>query len=148
MRNTAQIDQVSAYVASHTAPGDPIFVVPWAAGFYFLADRPNPSRFEVLLYGDPDVYPCLISTLDERQPSLVVYGYGWDVDGRRFSEYAQPIDQYIRTHYAVAERFDEYEIWRRHESAKPVFKDNPNACRRRTLDRREWQRLRRQLWGR
>ena len=117
MRSAAEIDQVSRYLQAHTRPEDPIFVVPWAAGFYFLADRPNPTRFDVLLYGDPDVYPCLISTLDERKPAYVVYGYAWDVDGKRFSEYAQPIDDYIRTRYQIAERFDEYEIWRRLDNA-------------------------------
>lgn len=146
LRNAAQIDQVTAYLTSHTAPGDPIFVVPWAAGFYFLADRPNPTRFDVLLYGDPDVYPCLIATLDERQPRFVVYGYGWDVDGKRFSEYAQPIDQYIRTSYEVAARFDEYEIWRRLATAEPVFRDTAGACRRLTFDARELRRLLRQLF--
>jgi Dolichyl-phosphate-mannose-protein mannosyltransferase len=145
MRNAAEIDQVSRYLQAHTRPEDPIFVVPWAAGFYFLADRPNPTRFDVLLYADPDVYPCLINTLDERKPAYVVYGYAWDVDGRRFSEYAQPIDDYIRTHYQVAERFDEYEIWRRSETAEPVFNDSPGACRRRVPDSREFRRLWRQL---
>jgi hypothetical protein len=146
MRNAAQIDRVTAYLQAHTSPGDPIFVVPWAAGFYFLADRPNPTRFDVLLYGDPDVYPCLINTLDERQPAYIVYGYAWDVDGRRFSEYAQPIDEYIRTRYQVAERVDEYEIWRRLETAEPVYREGAGACRRRTLDSREFRRMWRQIF--
>jgi hypothetical protein len=137
---------VSSYLEAHTAPGEPIFVVPWAAGFYFLADRPNPTRFDVLLYGDPDEYPCLITTLDQRRPALIVYGYAWDVDGKRFSEYAKPLDDYIRTRYQVAERFDEYEIWRRLEIAEPVFRNTAGACRRRTFDARELRRLLRGLF--
>lgn len=148
MRTAAEIDQVTAYLTAHTRPGDPIFVVPWAAGFYFLADRPNPTRFDVLLYSDPDVYPCLMARLDESRPAYVVYGYAWDVDGKRFSEYAQPVDDYIRTRYAIAERFDEYEIWRRLENAEPVFQENAGACRRRVLDGREYRRLMRQMLGR
>ena len=148
VRNAAQIDRVTTYITTHTSPGDPIFVVPWAAGFYFLTDRPNPTRFDVLLYGDPDVYPCLIATLDARRPKYVIYGYGWDVDGRRFSEYAQPIDRYVRTQYQIAERFDEYEIWQRVENTPPVYRDTTAvACKRRMFDAKEFGRLVRQLFG-
>ena len=147
IRNAAQIDQVTAYLRNHTSPNDPIFVVPWAAGFYFLADRPNPTRFDVLLYGDPDEYPCLIATLDDRKPAFIVYGYGWDVDGKRFSEYAQPVDSYIRTRYQLAERFDEFELWRRLEAAQPAYDVQDGACRRRVLDGREFRRMWRQLTG-
>ncbi len=44
VRNAAQIDQVTEYITARTRPDDPIFVVPWAAGFYFLTDRPNPTQ--------------------------------------------------------------------------------------------------------
>ncbi|MGH9385846.1 MAG: hypothetical protein ACRD2N_16330 [Vicinamibacterales bacterium] len=148
VRNAAQIDRVTEYITTHTAPGDPIFVVPWAAGFYFLTGRPNPTRFDVLLYGDPDQYPCLIATLDQRRPKYVIYGYGWDVDGKRFREYAQPIDEYVRTRYRIAERVDEYEIWRRLDNTEAVYRDTTGACRRRMFNAREFGRLLRQIfWG-
>ncbi len=39
------------YIDSHTAPGEPIFVFPVAPMFYFLADRPNPTRYNHLQPG-------------------------------------------------------------------------------------------------
>ena len=108
-----RIDAVTRYLAEHTAPDEPIFVVPWAAGFYFLADRENPTRTDFMLFEDPEAYPCLIARLDQQPPKYVIYGYTWDVDGRRFRDYAAPIDRYIRSRYAIESGVDGYEIWRR-----------------------------------
>ena len=85
-----RIDIVTKYIAEHTAPDDPIFVVPWASGFYFLANRSNPTRIDFMLFEDPEAYPCLLSRLDERPPKYVIYGYTWDVDDRHFRDYAAP----------------------------------------------------------
>lgn len=56
-----RIDVVTRYIVEHTHPDEPIFVVPWAAGFYFLADRANPTRADFMLFEDPELYPCLLS---------------------------------------------------------------------------------------
>lgn len=124
-----RIDGVTEYIAAHTALEDPIFVVPWAAGFYFLADRPNPTRVDLLFDGDPDAYPCLIATLDLNKPKYVIYGYVWDVDGKRFSEYARPIDTYIRARYRIETTFPGYEIWRRLDDEAPILGIRSDACR-------------------
>ena len=58
-----RIDQVTQYITSHTAPNEPIFVVPWAAGFYFLTDRPNPTRVDLFFDGNASSYPCLIAAM-------------------------------------------------------------------------------------
>lgn len=110
-----RIDGVSVYILSHTAPGEPIFIVPWAAGLYFLTDRPNPTRYDLLYDGSIDHadYPKLIQTLDRTKPNYIIYGYAWDVDNKKFSDYARPIDQYIRSHYRIETRIADYEIWRR-----------------------------------
>ena len=65
-----RIDVVTKYITEHTAPDEPVFVVPWAAGFYFLANRANPTRTDFMLFEDPEVYPCLLARLDERPPSV------------------------------------------------------------------------------
>ena len=92
-------------------------MVPWASGFNFLTDRMNPTRTDFLLFEDPESYPCLLARLDERPPKYVVYGYTWDVDGKRFRDYAAPVDQYIRSRYAIEFTTDGYEIWRRLDGA-------------------------------
>lgn len=42
------------YIEARTAPGEPIFVFPVAPMFYFLADRPNPTRYNHLQPGVAD----------------------------------------------------------------------------------------------
>jgi len=57
----------------------------------------------------------------------VIYGYTWDVDDKRFRDYAAPVDQYIRSRYAIEFTTDGYEIWRRIETpvSSAAF---PGAC--------------------
>ena len=123
-----RINAVARYISEHTGPGDPIFVVPWAAGFYFLTDRVNPTRTDFMLFEDPELYPCLLSRLDAHPPKYVIYGYTWDVDNRRFSDYAAPVDRYIRSRYASESSVDGYEIWRRIEGIDHTPEAWPNAC--------------------
>lgn len=132
-----RIDIVTKYIVEHTAPDDPIFVVPWASGFYFLANRSNPTRIDLMLFEDPEAYPCLLSRLEARPPKYVVYGYTWDVDEKHFRDYAAPIDRYIRSRYAIEFSTDGYEIWRRLEQAPPVDDPYPLACRPRRFRLRD-----------
>ena len=123
-----RIDVVTRYIAEHTSPDEPIFVVPWAAGFYFLADRANATRTDFMLFEDPELYPCLLARLEQHPPKYVIYGYTWDVDEQRFRDYAAPIDRYIRSRYAIESGVDGYEIWRRLEGAPAAGEQWPGAC--------------------
>jgi hypothetical protein len=123
-----RIDFVTRYIAEHTTADDAIFVVPWAAGFYFLTDRANPTRTDFMLFEDPEAYPCLLSRLEQHPPKYVIYGYTWDVDGKRFRDYAAPIDRYIRSRYEIESGTDSYEIWRRIEGGSRTPDAWPNAC--------------------
>jgi hypothetical protein len=133
-----RIDLVTQYIRANTAPDDSIFVVPWAAGFYFLTDRANATRTDFLLFADPETYPCLLARLEERRPKYVIYGYTWDVDDRRFSEYAAPIDAYIRSRYAVEDEVDGYEIWRRADMSNSANHAWQGACRPRRFRWGDW----------
>lgn len=137
-----RIDWVTRYVTEHAAPDDQLFVVPWAAGFYFLTDRSNATRTDFMLFEDPEAYPCILARLDQRRPKYVIYGYTWDVDEKHFRDYARPIDEYIRTRYEIEAKTDGYEIWRRIEGATPGSADAwPAACRPRRFRLRD-------LWNR
>jgi hypothetical protein len=132
-----RIDIVTKYISEHTSPDDPIFVVPWASGFYFLANRSNPTRIDLMLFADPEAYPCLLSRLETRPPKYVIYGYTWDVDEKHFRDYAAPIDRYIRSRYAIEFSTDGYEIWRRLDEAPPVSDAYPQACQPRRFRLRD-----------
>jgi hypothetical protein len=133
-----RIDDVTKYISEHTAPDDPVFVVPWASGFNFLANRSNPTRTDFMLFEDPDAYPCLLARLDAQPPKYVIYGYTWDVDDRHFSDYAAPIDRYIRSRYAIEFSTDGYEIWRRLDEAPPATDTFPQACQPRRFRLRDF----------
>ena len=45
------IQEVVDFLRQHTAPGESIFTYPAIPGFYFLADRPNATRFNHLFSG-------------------------------------------------------------------------------------------------
>ena len=132
-----RIDWVTRYLIEHAAPDDQVFVVPWAAGFYFLADRSNPTRTDFMLFEDPEAYPCILARLDQRPPKYVVYGYTWDVDEKRFRDYARPIDEYIRSRYDLEAKTDGYEIWRRIEGTTRRAEAWPEACRPRRFRLRD-----------
>ena len=132
-----RIDWVTRYIAEHTAPDDHVFVVPWAAGFYFLTDRSNPTRIDFMLFEDPEAYPCILARLDQHPPKYVIYGYTWDVDEKHFRDYARPIDEYIRTRYAIEATTDGYEIWRRLENAGRGSDAWPAGCRPRPFRLRD-----------
>lgn len=133
-----RIDWVTRYVVEHAAPDDQIFVVPWAAGFYFLTDRSNPTRVDFMLFEDPEAYPCILARLDQHPPKYVVYGYTWDVDEKHFRDYARPLDEYIRTRYEIEATTDGYEMWRRIEGASPGSSEAwPAACRPRRFRLRD-----------
>lgn len=133
-----RIDWVTRYVVEHAAPDDQVFVVPWAAGFYFLTDRSNPTRVDFMSFEDPEAYPCILARLDQRPPKYVIYGYTWDVDEKHFRDYARPIDEYIRTRYAIEATTDGYEIWRRIEGVTAGSSAGwPTACRPRRFRLRD-----------
>ena len=133
-----RIDVVTRYIVEHTSPDEPIFVVPWAAGFYFLADRANPTRTDFMLFEDPELYPCLLSRLEQDPPKYVIYGYTWDVDEKRFRDYAAPVDRYIRSRYAIESGVDGYEIWRRIEGGDRTPDVWPGACQPRRFRWRDF----------
>ena len=64
-----RIDRVTRYIVEHTAPDEQIFVVPWAAGFYFLTDRSNPTRTDFMLFEDPGVVSVRPRRLEEHPPN-------------------------------------------------------------------------------
>lgn len=126
--DAARIDHITEYLTRRTAPNEPILVVPWAAGFYFLTDRRNPTRVDIFYDGESRRHPCIVAALDRRPPRYVVYGYVWDIDGKHFRDYARVIDDYIRRHYVVAQTYPGYEIWSRREGVAPTSVDAPGRC--------------------
>jgi hypothetical protein len=118
-------EETARYLRAHTAPEDPIFVIPFAPMMYVLADRQNPSFFEwvlppeVSMYGDLE--PRIVADLDRVRPRYVVFE-DFALDGRedrRFRRYAPAVFRYVQDHYVREAQFGELQILRRRDSPVP-----------------------------
>jgi hypothetical protein len=86
-------------------PGDAIVSVPWNAGLYFLAERRNASRFDLIIPASvlPDDLPEIEAAI-ERTP-LVVYWTSRDsfVDNTALDDRLPALhDRIVSTHRMVA----------------------------------------------
>ncbi len=83
------------FVRAGTPPGDPFFAYPAVPMFNFLADRPNPTRFNHFFPGalTPDDLNNAIERLETSRPRYVLWDHGgvvyWHTEpaNRRMSEY-------------------------------------------------------------
>jgi hypothetical protein len=86
---------VVEYVQAGTPPGDPFFVYPVDPLFYFLADRPNPTRFNHFIAGalTQSDLQAVIADLERRKPRYVLWDHGGvtyfkaDLTNRELSDY-------------------------------------------------------------
>jgi hypothetical protein len=84
-----------AFVRDHTAPGDPLFAYPMDPLVNFLADRPNPTRFDHFLPGalSPADMRGVVADLEASRPRYVFWDHGsvvfWETDraNRVLSDY-------------------------------------------------------------
>jgi len=108
-------------LAAQTAPGEPIYVAPAETAIYFLADRPNPTRFGQLVPTETVVLREHDST---RQKELIAAvesaGVRWivtanldNVDGVPFAGYAPLIAAYLDSHFAPVARHGYWTLQRR-----------------------------------
>ncbi len=108
-----KIRTIVSFIRENTKPEDPIFVVPWAVMFYFLTERDNPTRWDLIIPTSLFNLDEIIATLEEVKPRYVIWGYEWDVDGKKFEVYAQKLAKYIFDNYDTVEFTNKYEILER-----------------------------------
>jgi hypothetical protein len=94
-RTSFSIRGAVEYLRERTAPGEPVFAYPVDSMLNFLADRPNPTRFNHLMPGaltEQDMED-VVFTLDATRPTYVIWDHGavvyWNTDwpNRRLSDY-------------------------------------------------------------
>lgn len=106
------ITNVVSYVKSNTNSSDKIFIVPYGAMIYFLADRDNPTRYDQFLpYNTYYDQIQVIQALEKTKPKLIIYVHSGDIDGKPFESYAPLINNYIKQKCFVIERYGIYEVW-------------------------------------
>jgi len=102
------------YVQAGTPPGAPFFVYPVDPLFNFLADRPNPTRFNHFIAGalTPSDLDEVIQDLDRAKPRYVL----WDHRGVIYFKADQtnrPLSDYIWGCYSQVANFSPYLIMER-----------------------------------
>ncbi len=97
---------------------DPIFVGPYAPLYYFLADRRNATRHDLLFPGhtaSESIQKEVIADLDAAKVKVcVIDNHPWDgIAARRFPDYTPLLKQYLTTHYVETKRFGRWAIYQR-----------------------------------
>jgi len=91
------------YIDSHSTPADGIFVLSSEPIYYYLTDRPNPSRFYISWFADPQPYTNeLLSDLKKNPPKFIIYQTGNYYDRPQFipmSERLPEVNQWILQNY-------------------------------------------------
>jgi hypothetical protein len=106
---------VVQYVQSGLAPDAPLFVYPVNPLFNFLADRPNPTRFNHFIAGalTPSDLDDVIRDLNRAKPRYIV----WDHGGATYFKTDltnRPLSDYIWGCYSQVANFTPYLILERH----------------------------------
>jgi hypothetical protein len=92
--------QILDYLRERTRPGEPIFVAPYSPMYYFLADRPNPTRHDFVLpvtNSSPEVQREIRDALDAAGVRVVLIR-DVAIDGierRRFPRYTPWLADYF-----------------------------------------------------
>src|SRR5256885_1508300 len=90
---------VARFLRERTGPGEPVFVYPTLPMFYYLADRPNPTRFGHVYPGAAtfDEQLEMIATLEARQVRYVVWDQYWVDDWGQGGKFAMnaPLTNYL-----------------------------------------------------
>ncbi|MFN0072028.1 MAG: glycosyltransferase family 39 protein [Chloroflexota bacterium] len=106
------IDAVVENIRLRTSEGEPILVFPAAPMLYYLADRPNATRFNHFLPGiaTRDQEYEVIHQLQTRSVRLVVLEPAFEFLWLRVTDY--PIlREFLRSEYRRVESFGPYEVW-------------------------------------
>jgi hypothetical protein len=122
------LDGLVSEVQKRTEPGEPIFVAPYAPMLYLLAQRPNPTRFDLLFPGQIDaaIEREVVDRLDASGVRVVVVqDYAWGgVETGRLSRFAPILARHLETQFRVAARIHNWIVY---ERAPPAT--DPNAAR-------------------
>jgi hypothetical protein len=104
---------------ARSAPGEPIFVYPTLPMFYFLADRPNPTRFGHVYPGaaTSDEQLEMINTLEALRVRYVVWDQYWvsEWGGDRRYLLNRPLTDYLLRTYRTETMVGPFHILARSE---------------------------------
>ena len=107
VNQAAQIEGVVKYIHENTNASEPIFDFADSGVYYFLADRPNPTRFPQISYATPEpLQKEVIADLERTKTKLTIFGE-WKTGALPL------VAEYLQSHYAEAIQLGRVAIWKR-----------------------------------
>jgi hypothetical protein len=106
------LDAVVKELQEQTSPGEPIFVFPATPMIYYLADRPNATRYNHLLPGlmTLDEEHAVIQQIIDRSVRIVVFEPAFEFLWLRETDYPE-LRYFLRTEFELSSQIGPYEIW-------------------------------------
>jgi hypothetical protein len=105
-------DPVLAFIDTHTAAGEYMFVYPYHPMYYFLSSTTNPTRYSILLYNydtEKEFYDA-VNSLELRRPRYVIWDVGFEdkvkddfPTSNRTGSTGRIIEPYLESHYRPVE---------------------------------------------
>lgn len=118
-----ELEGVRRAVVEHSKPGEWLVCYPYQPGYNVMTDRPT---YERDLYQDNATVPRgwsrqAIARIEEKKPAVVVIDNRAinKVEASRFSVWAAPVYEHLRTHYQACAKFDTIEVFARDAAPNP-----------------------------
>jgi hypothetical protein len=116
-RHAAVYDRLVSAIHVITKPGEPIFVVPYSPGLYYLAERPNPTRHGAVLpgYASDEILAEIVAALERTETRLIVFErIAYDGQSERaLPVFAPELSAYFSERYVQIERIGNFTLLRR-----------------------------------
>jgi hypothetical protein len=108
------LDAVAETVRARTRDGEPIFVFPAAPMLYYLAERPNATKYNHFLPGLASLEQEheVVRVLDERDVRLVILEPAFEFLWLREPDYPE-LRAFLRSQFSLTSRIGPYEVWTR-----------------------------------
>jgi hypothetical protein len=109
------LEQVTRTIQSRTAPNEPFWVFPNEALLYFLADRPQPTHFPLVIFAITRIQrEQLIADLERTRPRwAIVYRDAAEDDGIPSTIARPEVVAYLNAHYEVDSTIGAFALMRR-----------------------------------
>ena len=99
-----QLRGATRFLERCARPGEPVFAAPDLAALYFLAARPNPTRFDLLIPGNVDGAE-IVASLERSRTRCVVYNPRMYLQFRGFAELFPEVAEHLERAFRPSARF-------------------------------------------
>ena len=109
------LDRLTHAIQTRTSPNEPIWVFPGEALLYFLADRPQPTRFPQVVFAVTRAQRQeLVADLERNRPRwTIIYRDAPELEGIPYSVAVPEVVEYLEAHYQFEINIGSFELLRR-----------------------------------